>query len=226
MRCLALEKVFAENNVRFEYRENGEYTFYQDNPFFEKDDYSEEYKSQCKVKYEEIFKNRYLKWDYRFHNHVDDISDQDELYRWINRYNREHGYCCYVGEDNCLHITLHIILPEKEEADLEPCRAAWKMYSDMELMTLIVKNNEIGKPEPFTTHPLSEYDKAMMKKKREKYFKAIPMPSPEENITDICQQLKNELNELKMSRAVGEIEPAAAEEKIREIEDLLKLMDQ
>ena len=113
MRCLALETVFAENNIWFEYRENGEYTFY-----------------------------------------------------------------------------------------------------------------EIGKSEPFTTHPLSEYDKAMMKKKREKYFKAIPMPSPEENITDICQQLKNELNELKMSRAAGEIEPAAAEEKILGIEDLLKLMDQ
>ena len=52
------------------------------------------------------------------------------------------------------------------------------------------------------------------------------MPSPDENITDICQQLKNELNELKMSRAAGEIEPAAAEEKILGIEDLLKLMDQ
>ena len=109
---------------------------------------------------------------------------------------------------------------------MEPCRAAWKMYSDMELMTLIVKNSEICKPEPFTTHRLSEYDKAIMKKKREKYFKAIPMPSPEENIDNICQRLKNELNELKMSRAAGEIEPAAAEEKILGIEDLLKLMDQ
>ena len=112
MRCLALETVFAENNIWFEYRENGEYTFY-----------------------------------------------------------------------------------------------------------------EIGKPEPFTTHPLSEYDKAMMKKKREKYFKAIPMPSPEENITDICLQLKNELNELKMATAAGDIAPDAADKKIREIEDVLKMLE-
>ena len=49
------------------------------------------------------------------------------------------------------------------------------------------------------------------------------MPSPEENMDDICQQLQAELDELKTSVADGSMDSAAAEEKIREIESVLTM---
>ena len=226
MRCLALEQVFAEKNIRFEYRENGEYTFYQDNPFFEKDDYSEEYKSQCKVKYEKSRDSFVLNWDYMFSADLDDVADKNELYRWINQYNRKYGYNCYLGEDNRLHSTLCYILPDNEGNMLEACRKALEKFNDLELTALITINFECDKSEPFSTRPLTEYEKSLRKKRHNECFKVVEMPSPEENIDNICQQLQAELDELKMSRVAGEIEPATAEEKIREIEDLLKLMAQ
>ena len=66
----------------------------------------------------------------------------------------------------------------------------------------------------------------MMKKKREANFKIIHMPSTEENITDICQQLRSELGELKLSVENNTMDPAEAEPKIREIEELLKMFEQ
>ena len=79
MRCLALEKVFAENNVRFEYLGNGEYYFFQENHYLDDEEEDEESKGECKVTYEEKLKNRYLKWNYRLFTIGDNINDYDVI---------------------------------------------------------------------------------------------------------------------------------------------------
>ena len=225
MRCLALEQVFVENNVRFEYLGNGEYYFFQENHYLDDEEEDEESKGECKVTYEEKLKNRYLKWNYRLFTIGDNINDYDELYQWLNQYNRKHGYCCYLGEDNCLYTTIHSILPENAEADLDACRAAWKMFFDMELMALLVVNGELCKPEPFTVHPLTEYEKAVMKKKQQEDFKVIPQPSPEETFGNMQKQLQDEINDLKISVAAGEISAEEADAKIKELEQLKQMLN-
>ena len=215
MRCLALEKVFAEENVSFEYLETCKYKFWSHSADCEKNT----------VKYEKTRNGFVLNWDYLFPVDLGAVNNKNELYRWINQYNRKYGYNCYLGEDNRLHSTLCSVLPDNEGNMLEACRKALEKFNDLELKALITIDFECDKSEPFSTRPLTEYEQSLRKKRHNECFKVIEMPSPEENMSNMCQQLQAKLNELKLSGAANEISAEAAAGKIKELEDLISMFN-
>ena len=219
MRCLALEKVWAAEKVRFEFQEPGKYNI------FRTDIDGEEALEGC-VTYSKENEFYFLTWEYIALVHAEDSALPDLLIRWCNHQTCTHQYAFYLDENNVLRSRFCSPIPEDPEAAEQICKLHWKSFEWQSILTLLLINGEFDKPEPFSLKPLTEHDKAMMKKKREKYFKVIPMPTAEENISDICQQLHSELDALKTALESKTADPAEVEPKIREIEELLKMFEQ
>jgi hypothetical protein len=242
MRCLTLEKVFERNKQKFEYLGSGEYKFWNDNngvitEYCGPAEYRDEYEISPDglidyhyVKYEKREKSdnsrecAWLTWDYPREITCDIPDFCPTLYRWCNAMNKEHRFNYYLDDDSKLHATLRTILPSNDEVAEEVCQTAWDEFHWMTLFTLMLVVKEYDKPEPFSLKPLTEYDKMIMKKNFNSQVKVISMPSREESFADIQKHLQDEINELKVSAAAGEISAEEAEAKIKELEQIMQML--
>ena len=241
MRCLALEKVLESHEQKFEYLGDGKYKFWDSHSvraeYCGPAEYQDEYENSLEksidayyVKYEKQNPNNkdqeyaLLIWDYQHEINCDIPDFYPTLYRWCNAKNGKNNYTYYLDDDSILHTKFITILPNDDKAAEDVCQRGWDEFRWMTLVTLMLIVNEYDYPEPFSLKPLTEYDKMIIKKKRKASMNYAVMPSPEEGFGNMQKQLQNEINELKISAAAQEISTEEAEAKIKDLEQLMQML--
>lgn len=196
MRCLALEKAFESKGIQFKYSDKTGYSFLLES---NRD-------ADFSVIYENTGHENCLTWQFRSPVQGLNPKRKNDISQWCDKFNNKSLYKYRLDEHGVLHATRTTILPDNATSAIANCNSNLKTFQMMADCTQIMVCDEYKDEESFPAENI------------------IAEPACEVNLDNIIQPLRKELNELKMSAAAKEISAEEADAKIKELEQLMQML--
>lgn len=196
MRCSALEKAFESKGIKFKYHNEDRYAFLL--PPNHNVDFS--------VIYENTGHKACLIWEFRSPIQGLTPERKNAIHKWCDKFNKISLYNHSLDEYGVLYATRTTVLPDNAMSAIASCS------SDLENFRMMADCTQIMVCDEYKEDDSSPAENA------------IAETSYEIDLDNIIQPLRKELNEVKMSAAAGDFSAEEAEAKIKELEQLMQIL--